>query len=105
MSLLFRLLSLFSPGLNFIWIKKTMWTGAEFEMSCSVLLKEYCSTSTKVLEYSLCSTGVLLRKYWENDFSAEIGDLQESCLNAERTDSTCRGDSPFLYLKSCCLIE
>lgn len=87
MSLLFRLLSLFSPGLNFIWIKKTMWTGAEFEMSCSVLLKEYF----------FGSTGQRL--------SAEIGDLQESCLNAERTDSACRGDSPFLYLKSCCLIE
>lgn len=27
MSLLFRLLSLFSFGLNFIWIKKTVWTG------------------------------------------------------------------------------
>lgn len=97
MSLLFRLLSLFSPGLNFIWIKKTMWTGAEFEMSCSVLLKEDCSTPYAVLEYFFGSTGQRL--------SAEIGDLQESCLNAERTDSTCRGDSPFLYLKSCCLIE
>ena len=78
----------------------------------SVLLKEYCSTSTKVLEYFLCSTGVLPMQYWSTSvevlgkrLSAEIGDLQESCLNAERTDSTCRGDSPFLYLKSCCLIE
>lgn len=44
MSLLFRLLSLFSPGLNFIWIKKTMWTGAESEMSCSLF-----STSSEVL--------------------------------------------------------
>lgn len=85
MSLLFRLLSLFSPGLNFIWIKKTMWSRAESEMSCSIF-----STSSEVLGKRL---------------SAEIGDLQESCLNAERTDSTCRGDSPFLYLKSCCLIE
>lgn len=92
MSLLFRLLSLFSPGLNFIWIKKTMWTGAESEISCSLF-----STPYAVLEYFFGSTGQRL--------SAEIRDLQESCLNAERTDSTCRGDSPFLYLKSCCLIE
>lgn len=90
MSLLFRLLSLFSFGLNFIWIKKTVWTGQN--LKCLVLFS------------------VLLRRYWEkasgrNRRLAEIGDLQESCLNAERTDSTCRGDSPFLYLKSSCLIE
>ena len=85
MSLLFRLLSLFSFGLNFIWIKKTVWTGQN--LKCLVL---FFSTSSEVLG---------------KGFLAEIGDLQESCLNAERTDSTCRGDSPFLYLKSSCLIE
>lgn len=92
MSLLFRLLSLFSPGLNFIWIKKTMWTRAESEMSCSLF-----STSYAVLEYFFGST--------EKRLLSEIGDLQEACLNAERTDSICRGDSPFSYLKNCCLIE
>ena len=51
---------------------------------------QYWSTSSEVLGKWL---------------SAEIGDLQESCLNAERTDSTGREDSPFSYLKSCCLIE
>lgn len=43
MSLLFRLLSLFSSGLNFIWIKETMLAGAESELSYSLF-----STSTKV---------------------------------------------------------
>ncbi|RHK94657.1 hypothetical protein DW035_10730 [Phocaeicola plebeius] len=45
MSLLFRLLSLFSFGLNFIWIKKTVWTGQN--LKCLVLFS------------------VLLRRYWE----------------------------------------
>lgn len=83
-----------------------MWTGAESEIlfyfqyflrSTVVLPRKYWSTPYAVLEYFFGSTGKRL--------SAEIGDLQESCLNAERTDSICRGDSPFLYLKSCCLIE
>lgn len=83
-----------------------MWIGAESEISCSlqyflrsivVLPRKYWSTLYAVLEYFFGSTGKRLL--------AEIGDLQESCLNAERTDSTCRGDSPFLYLKSSCLIE
>ena len=45
MSLLFRLLSLFSFGLNFIWIKKTVWTGQN--LKCLVLI---FSTSSEVLE-------------------------------------------------------